>query len=345
MSVVDTVVTPARSSAGPPPTTARSGAVRTSLDRRGVRITLGMLWLLDGLLQLQPAMVTTRFARQVVAPAAAGQPGWVAWPVLHAAKLVSAHALASDLGFALVQLALGVFLLVPRTARPALAASVVWAAGVWAVGEGFGGIAGGTASVLTGAPGAALLYGILAIAAWPAGRAGTGPLPSGPVRPWFAGAWATLWVALGMSALLPANRSAGRVADQLTQVAGSVPAWLAHFDVVTAAVARHTGWAGVTVLVMLPMAVGVAGLGRGPVLRLAAWSGIVVAAVTWVVGESFGQLGSGLATDPNTGPLLFVAALALLGTADRRRMQGAPTGADPAVDPGSGHRSAGVAHR
>ncbi len=52
-----------------------------SITRRHLQITLGLLWLADGLLQLQPFMFTTGFAHQILAPAAHGQPGWVAGPV------------------------------------------------------------------------------------------------------------------------------------------------------------------------------------------------------------------------------------------------------------------------
>jgi len=291
-----------------------TGRVSLSLDRRGVRVALALLWFLDGALQLQPAMFTRSFADQVVAPAATGQPSWVAWLVLHSAHLVASHPFASDLGFALVQLLLGLLLLVPRTARAALVASVVWATGVWVVGEGLGGIAGGTASILTGAPGAALLYGVLALAAWPLGGA-TGGLGRGePAGAWFPRIWAALWVALGLSTLLPANGSSSKLAGQLTQVAGTVPAWLGRVDDAVASVVRSSGPVGFALLVAVPLAVGLCGLGQGRIRRVAAWGGVVVALATWVVGESFGQLGSGSATDPNTGPLLVVAALALLGT-------------------------------
>ena len=290
---------------------------RPALDRRQLQLTLGALWLFDGVLQLQPSMFTQRFADQVVVPAASGQPGWVAWPVLHSAHLIAHHVIVADLVFALVQLALGIGLLFRRTARRALIASVAWALGVWVIGEGFGGTIGGTASILTGAPGAALLYALLALAAWPgqSGQSRTSAPRSIPA--WFARAWALLWVALGLSALLPANRSAGRVADQLDSVAGSVPAWLARIDQVVAEVFRHTGWFGIALLFLAPVGVGLAGLATGRTRRVAAWTAIGLAALTWVVGESFGQLASGIATDPNTGPLLVVAALALLGVDGR----------------------------
>ena len=195
---------------------------------------------------------------------------------------------------------------------------MAWAAGVWAFGEGFGGIAGGTTSALAGAPGAALLYGVLAVAAWPRDVSTIDSSPAGAVGAWFAAAWAALWVGLGLSALLPANRSAGRVADQLTQIAGTVPGWLGRLDHVVAGSVRDFGWVAVVVLTVTPVVVGLAGLGGSRVRRMAAWAGIVLAVAIWVVGESFGQLGSGIATDPNTGPLLVVAALALVSTTDRR---------------------------
>ena len=48
--------------------------------RRGVQIALGVLWLLDAALQLQPFMFTADFARQVLAPSGQDQPVWVSAP-------------------------------------------------------------------------------------------------------------------------------------------------------------------------------------------------------------------------------------------------------------------------
>jgi len=42
--------------------------------RRGVQVSLGVLWLLDAALQLQPYMFTSDFANQVLAPTGQGQP-------------------------------------------------------------------------------------------------------------------------------------------------------------------------------------------------------------------------------------------------------------------------------
>ncbi|MGN6330053.1 MAG: hypothetical protein ACTHOD_00170 [Motilibacteraceae bacterium] len=141
-----------------------------------------MLWLLDAGLQYQPYMFTKAFAKDVIASTAEGQPGWVAGPVMWAADLTGAHPLAWNAVFATVQLLLAVGLLWPRTVRAALAGSVAWSLGVWWLGEGLGGVASGHAMLLTGGPGAVLLYAVLAALALP--RAGTGrgePLPAAAV--------------------------------------------------------------------------------------------------------------------------------------------------------------------
>src|SRR4051794_17281559 len=135
------------------------------LTRRHLQIALGLVWLLDGGLQFQPFMLRASFARDVIAPVADGQPHFVAGPVHWAANLIAAHPVASDVPFAAAQVLLGLGLLYPRSAKVALAASIPWSLAVWYLGEGLSGLASGHASLLAGAPGAVLLYALLAIAA------------------------------------------------------------------------------------------------------------------------------------------------------------------------------------
>ena len=144
----------------------------------------------------------------------------------------------------MVQLLIGIGFLVPRTPRAAVVASVAWAGGVWFLGEGLGGLAGSSASMLTGAPGAALLYAVLALAAWPRSPG----VRAGAPR-WFVAVWAALWTGLGGLALLPANRSAGLVAAQVRGSVGMVPPWLGHIDTVTAAATLRLGPVAVVLLV------------------------------------------------------------------------------------------------
>ncbi len=295
-------------------------AVGARVTRRHVQLGLGVLWLLDGVLQLQPYMFTRKFATRVIAPAAAGQPVWVSWPVRHAAVVIAAHPAPWDALFAVVQLALGVGFLWRRTARAAVACSVVWALGIWFLGESLGGLAGGTASPLTGGPGAAVLYAVLALAARPtAAHTELGRSPREAVASWFPLAWAAIWLDAAVLVLLPVNRSVSAVRSQLEANVGQVPGWLGRIDRWATSGVGHIGGASVVLLVVVPAAIGVAGLGSPRQRRAAAWAGAAAALGVWVVGEAFGQLASGSATDPNTGPLLALCSLALLGVTGPRR--------------------------
>src|SRR5207247_4436088 len=138
----------------------------------------------------------------VLAPVGDGQPHFVAGPVHWGANIIAAHPVAWDVPFAIIQLLLGLGMLVPRTARLALAASLPWALGVWFFGEGLSGLASGSASLISGAPGSVAIYGVVALAAWP--RRGRSDVP--PAR-WLPLAWASLWMGAAVLQLLPMNNS------------------------------------------------------------------------------------------------------------------------------------------
>jgi hypothetical protein len=101
------------------------------VTRRHLQVALGMLWLLDGLLQAQPFMFTKGFATQVIGAAGQGQPGFVSVPGHWLSTVIAAHPVAWNVPFAETQILLGVGLLVAGTARLALAASIAWALAVW----------------------------------------------------------------------------------------------------------------------------------------------------------------------------------------------------------------------
>jgi hypothetical protein len=294
---------------------------RARVTRRGLQIALGLLWILDGALQLQPFMLGTGFAREVIAAAAAGQPHVVAGPVNWVADVIAAHPVLWDIPFAGVQLLLGLGMLVPRTARFALAASLPWAIGVWYFGEALGGLASGQASLLTGAPGAVLFYGALALAAWPRNNRADVP-PSG----WFPFAWAALWLGGGLLQALPANNSGSAVASVITDGSDSAPQWLARLDTSFAGWIADHGPAVVVVLVAAEALIGLAALHRRTRM-FAAGAGLLFAIAIWVVGEDLGRLYTGQSTDPNSAPLIALMAVALpfASTPTERRSNGIRT--------------------
>jgi len=276
---------------------------------------LGLLWLLDGALQLQPFMFGPGFAHQVIAPAAEGQPGFVAVGVHWAVGLISTQPVLWDYLFAVAQLLIGLGLLVRPTVRPALIASVAWALGVWYMGEGLGGLASGHADMLTGAPGAVLLYAVLAAAAWPP-RADSMRDPAlDPARrlppAWLPVAWVVMWVGDAVLRALPGQNTTSALAGEISGNVDGAPLWLAHVDQSVAAAVREVGPAAVIVLILLEIGIGLAGLVPGALRWLAAMIGIALSLCFWVVGQSLGELYTGTATDPNTAPLFILMALAM----------------------------------
>ncbi len=139
---------------------------------RGLQVALGLIWLLDGALQFQPFMFTKGFVNQILLPSAQGNPGWVADPTISLAHYIEPHIAAWNAFFATLQVLIGVGIAGGALARRpsiikiALLTSMVWALMVWWLSEGLGGILQG-GSPLSGAPGAVILYGLIAILLWP----------------------------------------------------------------------------------------------------------------------------------------------------------------------------------
>ena len=282
------------------------------LTRRGLQIALGLLWLFDGALQLQPFMFSNGFAAQVISPAAAGQPGWVSSPIMFFAQRIAAHPAALNTLFGIIQLALGAALLIPRSVRPALIASLLWSVGVWWFAEGLGGLASGHASLITGAPGAALLYAVLAAAAWPQRRHPHAATSGEGLARWVPLAWTLLWLGGAALQVLPAQRGSSAIRDELG-VTDGVPAWLAAVHRSASHLLTHSdAWLYATLLALMT-AIGVAGLLKRSLRTFSVITGSALATGFWVLGQNIGNLYSGQATDPNTGPLVLILGLAVLG--------------------------------
>jgi hypothetical protein len=305
------------------------------ITRRDLQIALGVLWLLDGALQAQPFMFTHGFATQVIAPAGQGQPGVVSGPIHLASVVIAASPVAWNVLAAGIQLLLGAGLLVARTtrrARFALTASIAWALGIWYLGEGLSGLASGHASLLTGAPGSALLYAIMAAAAWP------GPTSQRAPAAWLAPAWMLLWVSSALLQLLPGQNSGPALASLLTAGGSAAPHWLASLDTSAGTWASRNGTLAVPALAATEYLVGVGVLSRRT--RTAAGAtGLVLSIAVWVLGQNFGQLYSGQATDPNSAPLIALLAVVLLSAS--RKVDGAELATHSAPTPPGGARRRG----
>jgi hypothetical protein len=290
---------------------ARSVAVAAS-GRRGLQACLGAAWLLDAGLQLQPYMFGPFFVTQVIAPSADGDPGLVAASVNWAAHLMLAHIAVYNAIFAMIQLLIGAGLLLRRTLKIALAASIAWSLSVWWFGEGLGGIFTG-ASPLAGVPGGVVLYALIAVLLWPVERAPARGAPeasaaagAGLLRPrWANLLWLTLWGSYAYFLLLPDNRDPASMADTFASTDGQ-PGWLVAIMNRMSVLAGHYGSAIAIGLAVCCALVAVCVLARPatkPGLVLAA-----AAALFFWLAEGLGGIFTGQGTDPSTGPLLVLLA-------------------------------------
>jgi hypothetical protein len=243
---------------------------------------------------------------------AAGNPSVIAHPITWNANLVEHHLVLVNTIFATIQLLIGLGIAFRPTVRVALAGSIVWALGVWWFGEGLGGVLNGTASPLNGAPGAVIIYALLAVLLWPADRDPRAPFTAArAVGTQLARAlWLVLWLSLAYFALTPANRAPQALNGMIAGMESGQPGWLSAIDKGAASLVANQGLAASIVLAaaLVMIAVGVylpPSAGKGTLVLA-----IVVALVIWVVGEAFGGILAGGATDPNSGPLLVLLALA-----------------------------------
>jgi len=277
--------------------------------RRWLQLALAAVWLLDAILQLQSFMFTRGFG-QSLAATAAGNPAVVADPINWSARLIEAHPTWTNAAFASVQLFIALGIAWRPTVKAALAASVAWSLGVWWLGEGLGGVLTGTASPVSGAPGAVIIYALLAVLLWPVEAEGAfvaaRPLGVRSARL----AWLVLWGSLAYFAVQSANRTGQGLHGMLAGMTAGEPGWLASLD--RGAASLLAGQGAVTAVVLaVVLAVVAAGIyGPAPAVRAAVVLAIVVAVVVWVVGENFGMILAGSATDPNSGPLLVLLAIA-----------------------------------
>ncbi len=313
-----------RRDGAPPGLRAWAGDLKSTGARRGLQIALGGLWLADGALQLQPFMFGRGFVNQILMPAYMGSPAGVTGPALAFTRLVLHDPGAWNTAFAVTQLLLGAALLWRPTVRAALAGSVVWALAVWWMGEGLGGVLSGSATPLTGAPGAVILYALVAVLAWPAraGRGTDGPVAAGSALGLTGArvAWLVLWGSFAYFILQAANRAPGALRDTFAGLAAGEPGWIAAMD---KGLASAAGTQGLAISIGLAVVFVAAGLGVfwAATTRAALLLSVIAAVVIWVLGENFGAIATGRGTDPSTG--LVLVALAAAYWPRRRRPAGA----------------------
>jgi cytochrome oxidase Cu insertion factor (SCO1/SenC/PrrC family) len=296
------------------------------LGRRILRIGFGLLWIFDGLLQAQSAM-PVGLGSQVVQPAASGSPGWVQH-LVHSGVLVwNNHPVESAVAAVWIEVGIGAWLLVAprgRWSRAGAVVSIGWGLVVWTFGESLGGILAPGLTVLTGAPGAALLYcfggSLVALPERSWSRTHTGRAILVGAGAFFVGmgilqAWPGRGFWQGAVAGHRAGHRAGTLAGTIDGLAGNsqpgfLSSWVSSFGSFDASHASLVNAVAVAALIAIGL-----GLcwGRGRPLRLAVVATCLFGLVDWVLIEDLGFLG-GLGTDPNSMiPIMLVVVGGAVG--------------------------------
>ena len=294
-------------SSGQIPVTSDRAAPSTA--RRRLQLVLAGLWVLDGVLKLQPFMFTKDFAPMTLGVASSGAPFWLADPINWVRGIIVDHPVGPMVAFALIEILIGFAIAYRPTVRYGLLACLGWVPFLWFFAEGLGGMTAGTGP-FGGAPGASILYGALAVLLWPTDRTGA----SEAVR--FVGArtarivWLVLWGLLAVLSFLPHNTAADSISDTISNNVSGTPLW---YTWLLNHAASWTAGRGAEVSITLGVLLALVALSvlaeDRRVVRAGLVLAIVISAVIWVFGEGLGMPFMGMATDPDTGPLLAVIAI------------------------------------
>lgn len=132
--------------------------------RTYLRWSFGIIWLIDGLLQFQVSM-PLGLGTDVVQPMSVGTPSWLHSMMKLGISMWNAHPVSLAAGVAWLQVGIGLAILVSRgrTGRWIGAISALYAALIWLVGNGAGGIFVRGATILFGWPGATLFYAVVGV--------------------------------------------------------------------------------------------------------------------------------------------------------------------------------------
>ncbi|MGO8872616.1 MAG: SCO family protein [Acidimicrobiales bacterium] len=288
--------------------------------RRLLRIGFGLLWIFDGLLQLQPGM-PLGLSSAVLQPAASSSPGWVQGVVVVAVRTWSRHPTEAAASAVWIQLGIGVLLLVAPRGRWSRSAGVIsagWGLVVWVFGEAFGGLFAPGLTVLFGAPGAALLYvvagGLVALPdrAWATrtlGRAVTASIGAFLLAMAVLQAWPGRGFWQGT-----VHGSSGTLAGMVRQMAAiPQPSALASSIRWFGSFAGSNGASVNLVVVVVLAAVGLAFV-SGRLVEPALVTLVMFGVADWLLVEDLGVWG-GTGTDPNSMvPLLLLAVGGYLAT-------------------------------
>lgn len=279
-----------------------------------LRYALGTLWLIDAIFQVQPQMFTTNMINSVLLPTLSSQPVPVAASLHTIIMMITQHLVFFNLLIAVVQAEIGLFLLAGLWVRETVILSCVWALIVWYGGEGMNMLFTGQASVLTGAPGAVLLYPLLGLLVYPRKTPSSSSREYLLSRERFHRVLAGFWIFAALLQLQPYWWQRGQISQAIGAMTGLGGLNTVVVDPVLVPLSRLT----VSLEVPLNSALIVIflGLGTGLLLvrpahrRLLLILSILLSLAIWWGTQAFGMILTGMATDFNSGLLILLMTLA-----------------------------------
>ncbi len=293
------------------------------LSRKTLQRIIGVLWLIDGLLQLQPQMFTMNMVNGIMKPMLQGQPGIFEPSLQFIVNQTTLHLIAVNLLIATVQilLGLGFLFLSGDWVKWLVLASIVWAFIVWYGGEGMNMLLTGTASILTGAPGAVLLYPLLGLAVYPRNQSTTstgatriagddGLVSRRLLRYILAG----FWCFAALLQLQPYWWQDGQISQAIGAMVGQGGLNAVLVDPVLTQISNATANIEIPLNIALIVVFLAIGIGLAVVkdeqVHLFLIASIIVSVLFWYFSQAFGMILTGMATDFNSGLLVVVIALA-----------------------------------
>ncbi len=295
------------------------------LSRKALQRVLGLLWLIDGLLQLQPQMFSMNMVNGIMKPMLQGQPSLVEPSLQFVVTQTTLHLIEVNLLIAFIQilLGLGFLFLSDRWIIDLVLVSIVWSFVVWFAGEGMSMLFTGTSSILSGAPGAVLLYPLLGLAVWPrkqskaptkgtTSKAGGDGLLSRQLLRWLLSAF---WFFAALLQLQPYWWQSGNISQSIGAMVGQGGLNTVLVDPVLTQLANASTNIEVPlnialIVVFLALGIGLA-VAKEQQLRPFLIASIVASVLFWYISQAFGMILTGMATDFNSGLLLVVLALAI----------------------------------
>jgi hypothetical protein len=269
-------------------------------------------------------MWTMNMVNGVMKPMLEGQPGLFEPSLQFIVDQTTLHLFEVNLLISVVQICLGLgfLFLSDRWVKWLVFTSIVWALIVWYGGEGMNMLFTGTASILTGAPGAVLLYPLLGLAVIPRSQSTTatasttrragddGLLSRRLLRYILAG----FWCFAALLQLQPNWWEQGQISQAIGAMVGAGGLNGALVDPILTPISNATANAETPLniaLIIIFLAIGI-GLFvvKDEQVRPFLIASIIVSVLFWYFSQAFGMIFTGMATDFNSGLLVVVISLA-----------------------------------